>query len=82
MVRRRPTPPIGERPDDRPDDRRREPRVHSAPRGRASESRLPRVTIYCPDCDVTWRGSVHDACWSCGTMGQAERATAPQVRVS
>ena len=49
---------------------------------RTSESRLPRMTICCPDCDVTWRGSTSDPCWSCGAVGHAERAVAPQVRVS
>ncbi len=66
MVRRRPTPDLGE----------------TAARGRVPESRLPRVTICCPDCDVTWRGSTEDACWSCGALGRAVEAIAPQVRVS
>lgn len=43
--------------------------------------RTPRATVTCPECDVTWRGTVDDPCWACEREGAAIVATAPAVRL-
>jgi|GEM_PF-2563321 len=38
------------------------------------------TTMVCAGCDVTWRGSSHDECWSCGDSSRVTQATPRKVR--
>jgi len=42
--------------------------------------RPTKLTVACPDCDVTWRGTLRDRCWNCGRPECIEAAPA-QVKV-
>ena len=43
----------------------------------------PRTTtMVCVSCDVTWRGSFADECWSCGDSAMVTEATPRKVRHS
>jgi len=43
----------------------------------------PRMTtMVCASCDVTWRGSADDECWSCGDVATVTVATPRRVRYS
>jgi len=43
----------------------------------------PRTTtMICASCDVTWRGSAVDECWSCGDAASVAEATPRKVRHS
>jgi hypothetical protein len=54
----------------------------SRPRHPAKIARLrpQKLTVSCPDCDVTWRGTLRDACWHCGGHRTTEAPPA-QVKV-
>ncbi|MCB0996503.1 MAG: hypothetical protein KDB21_15520 [Acidimicrobiales bacterium] len=47
----------------------------------ATVPRHRRLTVSCPHCDVTWRGTLLDACWACGRPDVAQEAPLPQVKV-
>jgi len=34
----------------------------------ASNEPLGWVSLVCSHCEVTWRGSLGDLCWSCGSL--------------
>lgn len=40
--------------------------------------RQPKMTVACPQCDVTWRGTLRDPCWHCGIT---ETIEAPLLQV-
>lgn len=40
-----------------------------------------RKTVACPDCDVTWRGTLDDECWSCGQAGITITAKPMAVKI-
>ncbi len=48
--------------------------------GKVRLLRPARLTVACPRCDVTWRGTLRDSCWNCGGNETVEAAPA-QVRI-
>jgi hypothetical protein len=42
--------------------------------------RPAKLTVACPDCDVTWRGTLRDRCWNCGS-DQTIEAPPTQVKI-
>ena len=41
----------------------------------ASNEPLGWVSLVCSHCEVTWRGSLGDLCWSCGSLGHQPAST-------
>ncbi|MEM7093489.1 MAG: hypothetical protein AAF567_10845 [Actinomycetota bacterium] len=48
----------------------------------APSSSARPTTMFCADCDVTWRGQITDECWSCGESGDVRQATPRRVRLT
>ncbi len=48
--------------------------------GKVRRLRPAKLTVACPQCDVTWRGTLRDACWNCGRHETIEAPPA-QVKV-
>ncbi len=42
--------------------------------------RPAKLTVACPDCEVTWRGTLRDRCWNCGS-DQTIEAPPTQVKI-
>lgn len=42
--------------------------------------RPAKTTVACPQCDVTWRGTLRDRCWNCGS-DQTIEAPSTQVKI-
>ncbi len=48
--------------------------------GKVHLLRPAKLTVACPHCDVTWRGTLRDPCWNCGRRETVEAAP-PQVKI-
>lgn len=48
--------------------------------GKVRRLRPTKLTVACPRCEVTWRGTLRDPCWNCGGRNSIEAPPA-QVKI-